>query len=199
MSGDITNAAARCREQDPQAPTDLEKALQPFLQEMVRLVRRRRPDHQRPRIDSEGVVNAALQSLLKRAADHRFPELSNRDEVKKLLTTLVKRRLFDEVEQNDRKVRDARRDLPLDGDKPAAAADLLDPTFADWLEELLREVEKVHPRAREVVDLCLAGHTENKEVAARLGVGVRWVQATRKAMKEAWDRARKEKEDEAER
>ena len=75
MSGDITSTTARCRRQDPQAPSDLEKACSRSLREWFRLVRRRRPNTQRARIDSEALVNAALHSFVVGVQHQSFPDL----------------------------------------------------------------------------------------------------------------------------
>jgi hypothetical protein len=185
------------QQQDARTLYELERALQPFLQEMVRLVRRRRKAALQARVDSQAIINAALHSFIKGVGNRQFPQLRNQEDVKRVLTTLVVRTLLNEVAWNQCQQRDVGREQSLDGDRtrglpeaePAGdATRLLDPTFADWLEAFLAVVEDVHPKAEDIVCLSLEGHA-NEEIAARLGLSTRWVQRTKQAMRAAWDKA----------
>ena len=194
MSGPITRAVEQCKQQqDARALYDLERALQPFLQEMIRLVRRRRKAALQARVDSQAIINAALHSFLKGVGNRRFPELQNQEDVKRVLTTLVVRTLLNEVAWNQCQQRDVGREQHLDerlpGKEPVGdASRLVDPTFADWLEAFLAVVEGVHPKAEDIVCLSLEGYA-NEEIAARLGLSTRWVQRTKQAMRAAWEQA----------
>jgi DNA-directed RNA polymerase specialized sigma24 family protein len=198
MSGPITHAVERCKQQqDSEALHELERALQPFLQEMIRLVRRRRKTALQARVDSQAIINAALHSFIKGVGSRQFPQLQNQEDVKRVLTTLVVRTLLNEVAWNHSQQRDVAREQRLDEDgmrglpEKASSGDatrLLDPTFADWLEAFLAVVEGVHPKAENIVCLSLEGYA-NEEIAARLGLSTRWVQRTKQAMRAAWEKA----------
>jgi len=190
MSGPITQAVERCKQQqDSGTLSELERALQPFLQEMIRLVRRRRKTALQARVDSQAIINAALHSFIKGVGNRQFPQLQNQEDVKRVLTTLVVRTLLNEVAWSQSLQRDVEREQRLPEQEPSeGAARLLDPTFADWLEAFLAVVEGVHPKAEHIVCLSLEGYA-NEEIAAKLGLSTRWVQRTKQAMRAAWEKA----------
>ena len=105
MSGPITRAVEQCKQQqDARTLYELERALQPFLQEMIRLVRRRRKAALQARVDSQAIINAALHSFIKGVGNRQFPQLQNQEDVKRVLTTLVVRTLLNEVAWNQSQI-----------------------------------------------------------------------------------------------
>jgi len=189
--GRITQAIPGCEAGDASAQDELVEALGPFLHEMVRLVRHQLDVPLKARIDSVGVVNEALNSLLTGIAKREFPALRNRADVRRTLAALVRRTLVDHVRHHRRRKRSVRREAGsathAGAPAPAVAADM-----AEWLNEFLDSVRPVHEKAMEVVKLSLAG-LDNSEIARELALSVRYVQVLKKTMYEQW-RARAEPE-----
>lgn len=190
MAGDITHAVERWRRGDAAAQFDLERWLHPFLLHLIHLVRRRVDTPLQARIDSEGVVYAALNSFLTGVRKDEFPVLENRDDIKKILTTLVRRTLSDEVRWNNRERRSPTREVasadgqPRDAAVPETAA--LADDLAAWLEKLVAVLRQHDERAIEIVRLSLEG-LSNVDIAGQLGLGLRRVQLLKKQMCEHWD------------
>lgn len=190
MSGSITNAVQRWKNGEANAQIDLEQMLQPFLLDLIGLVRRHREKPLQPRIDSEGVVYHALHSFLTGVAKDEFPQLESRVEVKKVLTTLVRRTLCDQVRWHKRQARTPDREQPSPDGRPQHLADSTEqrppadgavPDLAAWLEKLFAVLRPVHPRAIEIVELSLKG-LSNNDIAQQVGLGVRRVQVLKRDM-----------------
>jgi DNA-directed RNA polymerase specialized sigma24 family protein len=197
MSGPITDALDRLKKGDPNAPFDLQRELQPFLLEMIRLVQRRRVALLNARIDSHAIVNDALHSFLTGIPKGEFPALSNHEEVKKALTSLVTRTLCDQIRWHRRKKRDVGLEqqgggIPLeaipDAKELAATAGDLACDLASWLDQLRAFVRDVHPKAIDIIELSLQG-LDNNDIAAVLSLAVRTVQKIKQDMFLAWKKA----------
>ncbi len=186
MSGSITNAIDRWKQGDPGAQFDLEARLQPFLLELLAVVRRRRRKDLRAVIDSEAVVNEGLCRFLAGARDGDFPTLENRENVRRLLSTLVRRVLLDEVRLNTRQKRDRSREQPL---AEGAAHGLADPrapaaeatALLDWVDEFQNALRDRGETAMKVVELTFKGLSV-ADIAQQVGLGERSVQLLRKKM-----------------
>jgi DNA-directed RNA polymerase specialized sigma24 family protein len=194
MTGPITAALERWRGGDLAAQFDLERALLPYLRELIELVRRQLDDPLRARIDSHAVVNDALKSFLSGVPKGEFPALSNHEEVRRLLRAIVLRALKDEVRFHRRQRRNPYRErggaealaaLP-DRKERATAADALAGEHAAWLEKFLAVVRPVHRKAIEIVKLRLEGRSK-VEIKEELGLGLRTVQEIIKKVRQAWE------------
>jgi DNA-directed RNA polymerase specialized sigma24 family protein len=190
MAGSITGAIHGLKQGNPEAQVDLERKLQPFLLELIALVRRHRDRPLQARIDSEGVVYHALHSFLTGVARDEFPVLESRVDVKKILTTLVRRTLCDEVRWHKRGVRTPDREHPSPDGQPRHLADPRDvrpeadalvPDVTAWMENVLAVLRPVHEKAIEIVELSFKG-LSNSDIARQVGLGVRRVQVLKKDM-----------------
>jgi DNA-directed RNA polymerase specialized sigma24 family protein len=190
MPGSITTDLHRWRDGDPDAQFDLVRRLQPFLIELLRFVRRHRAQDLQGRIQSEGPVNAALNSFLKGVQNSKFPELQNREQVKKLLTVLVKRALYDEIRRAEAERRNPDREESCDSVQPQhlSEANAMASDIEVWLEKMLAVVRPVHEKAIEIVELSLKG-LSNNDISVQTGLSVRWVQVLKKRMRERWESA----------
>jgi DNA-directed RNA polymerase specialized sigma24 family protein len=194
MNGEITEAVQRWRQGDADAQFDLERWLHPFLLHLMDRV------HQRvagtalqARIDSEGVVYAALHSFLTGVRKDEFPELACRDDVKKILTILVSRTLSDAVRWNSRQRRSPAREVACDEGIPpqavtAPAVVELEDDLAAWMEKMIGVLRRHDERAISIVRLSLEG-LSNTDIAEELGLGIRRVQILKQQLKDRWDQA----------
>jgi DNA-directed RNA polymerase specialized sigma24 family protein len=190
MPGSITDALDRWRGGESAAQFDLERALQPFLLDLLSLVRRRRGKPLQPRIDSQAVVNEAWGSFLTGVRKDEFPTLQDRKDICRVLTTLVTRTLCDQIDWHTRQRRSPAREegspdgAPrhlADARRPAANEQSTAEEFADWLarfEELLRSF---HPKAMDIVELSFQG-LANCDIARSVGLSVRSVQLLRQRL-----------------
>lgn len=186
--GQITKAVARVKKGDPTAPTDLARALQQFLKEMIRHVRRHTSPRLKARIDSHAVVYAALHSFLTGIPEGRFPALANGKEVKKVLATLVTRALSDQVRREHRQKRNPSQEQSLANHiaDRRAVADAWSSDVAGLLEKLTDVVRPVHKKAMDILGLSLDG-LSNAEIATKLDLGIRTIEVIKKKMRAAWE------------
>lgn len=193
MAGSITHDVLRWRDGDRRAQFDLERDLRPFLLRLVRRVGRRLDTPLKARIDSQGVVYAALHSFLTGVRKNEFPALDHRGHVKKVLTRLVARTLGDAVRWHRRAKRTPEREVPAADGAPGnlpARADV-GPVVADiagWLDRFEAAVCPVHRKAPVILELSLKGLT-NADIARRLGLGLRAVQLVKQQMAARWEEA----------
>jgi DNA-directed RNA polymerase specialized sigma24 family protein len=195
MAGPITNALEQLQQhpQDQQAFRDLEQALQPFLEEMLRLVRRRRDSRLAPVIQTGGVISAALHGLFRGISENRFDRMRNSEDVRKVLTRIVLNRLSDAKAWNKRDKHAAHRTVHLDAtdmqklgvDPPPAEDELTELGCERWLERLLAVVGGVHAKAIDIVHHSVEGWS-NRDIAAELGLSEGLVRKIKKTMHGAW-------------
>jgi hypothetical protein len=187
MPGSITDAVQRWKNGDQAAQFELEHRLQPFLVEMLELMRRHRAPALQTRIDSEAVVNQALHSFLTGVRQGDFPLLQNRQDACKLLTALVVRALHDEIRWHKRQKRNVDREQASAEGRPEQLPDPRPPDpavtadLAGWLENLLAAVRPVHEKAMEIVKLSLEGLT-NYDIASQVGLGLLRIQVLKQEM-----------------
>jgi len=191
----VGQAVHRLEEGELDAQFPLVSMLQPFLDLLLSLVRRRRGAALQARIDSQAVVNDALNSFLTGVPKHEFPLLENREQVKKVLTTLVLTTLSDEVRKHRRQKRTPVREQASAGGRPedlpdpktiGPVADTLRADLAPWLEEVVEELRSEHERAIDIIELSYQG-LSNNDIARKVGLGVRRVQLLKRQM---YDRLR---------
>lgn len=197
MPGPITDALEHWKQGNDDAQFDLERALRPFLRDMLRFIRRHREALLIPRIDSEGVIYAALNSFLTGARKDEFPAMQNQEEVRKVLTTLIIRTLHDEIKWHTAQKRTPHREQPSENHDELfgatakgqqAQAGSSPSELAGWLENFLNVMRRVHPNAIDIVTLRIEGLT-NQEIKDELGLGLRRVQMIIQDMRMAWEEA----------
>jgi DNA-directed RNA polymerase specialized sigma24 family protein len=197
MHGEITEAVQRWRQGDAAAQFDLERWLHPFLLHLMDRVHHRLAGTAlQARIDTEGVVYAALHSFLTGVRKDEFPEVACRDDVKKILTTLVSRTLSDAVRWNSRQRRSPAREVACDEGLPRQAAAVpavadLEEDLAAWLEKMIGVLRRHDERAISIVRLSLEG-LSNTDIAQEMGLGIRRVQVLKQQLKDRWDQALRE-------
>ena len=187
MPGSFTHDLNRWRQGDSDAQFDLERRLLPFLQELIRGIRRRRSASLNARIDSHGVVYEALNSFLTGIQKNEFPDLGSREDAKRLLRTMVLRTLNGEIRWHRRGKRTPTVEVQAEQGQPVqvpATADITD-AIASWLEEFEVTVRSVHEKAIDIVDLTVRGYSNN-DIAHELGLGLRTVQLIVQRMIDRW-------------
>jgi DNA-directed RNA polymerase specialized sigma24 family protein len=180
MPRSITEALAAWKAGEDQAQFDLVDRLRTHLLELVGLVRHRRNERLRPRINSEAVVWEALNSFLTGLRKNEFPNVNNREDVRKLLTTIVLRTLVGQVRWNMSKKRTAILEQPSNIGRPDH---LLQPTETNakatdrssWLAEFEHALRSTHEKAMIILELTLKGFSNN-DIAREVGLGARMVQ-----------------------
>jgi RNA polymerase sigma factor (sigma-70 family) len=199
-SGDITRAVRRWSEGDADAPRDLESLLEPFLLQLLRQIRRRITRPLQARIDSQAIVNAALNSFLTGVRKQEFPLLKNRQDVKKVLTLLVRRTLTDEVRRHTRAKRDPSLEVrdatglpqnvtaPSDPDAALLAGDL-----TVWLQEKLASLHIEDETTIRIVELRLEG-LPNADIADQLGLSLGQLRKVLRQLRQRWDEDKREEE-----
>jgi hypothetical protein len=193
MAGSITNDVHRWQNGDHHAQFDLERDLRPFLLQLIRGVGRRLDTPLKARIDSHGVVYAALHSFLTGVRKHEFPVLDNRNHVKKVLNRLVDRTLIDAIRWNQRDRRTPQREEPSANGVPRhlpAPADLVPVAedIAAWLEKLEAVLRPAHKKAITIMELSLKG-LANADIARQLRLGLRSVEVIKQKMRAHWEAA----------
>jgi RNA polymerase sigma factor (sigma-70 family) len=192
-TGDITQALRRLSHGDGNAPGELESLLKPFLLQMLRWIRRRISGPLQARIDSQALLNAALNSFPTGVRKQEFPLLKNRDDVKKLLREIVRGTLTDEVRRQKRIKRSPDREVRDETGRPqniAAPADpgtaLLAGDLAAWLEEKFASLHIEDETTIRIVELRLEG-LPNADIADQLGLSVSQVRKILRLLRERWD------------
>jgi hypothetical protein len=156
---------------DGRARGDLEETLRPLLQEMLARLRRYRDTPLQDGIDSAGIVQAALRLFSagpSAAGPGHFPDLKS---VQFVLDGLVARAL---------------------GAGPLDRAGSNGAGLAGWLEHLHATLRAVHPAAVEMVGLRVEG-CQDREIAERLGLGLRLLKRILRDLRAAWDQAQQKR------
>lgn len=178
MDLSITQALDRWREGDEQAALQLDRCLRT---ELIALVRSRRNQRYRARIDSEGVVNAALKSFLSGVRKDEFKELKDQQGVRKLLACFVIRVLRDEIRAAQADKRDVRNEVVIADDHAKQLADIASESSdecarsVEFMEKFTDLVRGIHEKAIEILELRLEGLT-TRQIAAEVGLSTRYVQ-----------------------
>jgi hypothetical protein len=115
--------AARVTHREPGAERELYSQLEAFIPDLLSTIRKNRAPHLAGKIDSEGVINAAIHSLLTGLPKGEFPDVATTDNVRKLLSTIVANKLRSEVRAHSSGRRDAGREVRTEGGRPHLAAD----------------------------------------------------------------------------
>lgn len=186
MTSSITRAVQDWRDGDDRGAFDLDRLLRA---ELLVLVRSRRAGHLRARIDSEGVVNAALKSFLSGVAKDEFPQVNNRHDVRQLLAWFVMCVLKDEIRQLRTKKRNLHREAGLDACTSATSREPSPEESARALEYWVKfpdVVRLVDEKAIDILELRLEG-LNNTQIADKLDLGVRMVQQIIQRMVNAWE------------
>jgi DNA-directed RNA polymerase specialized sigma24 family protein len=191
MSKELLDAIARWKCGDESAQFELMSELQPFLLEMVRRIHKQLDPKLFARIDSQGVVYAALKSFLSGLPKGEFTVLENHEDVRRILTRLIRCTLLDGIGLHKRRKRAYTREQPQAGgagessELPPTVKSLSEP-LSLWLEDLLTIVRGVHANAIRIVELSLEGLTNN-QIADELGMAMRTVQILKQKMLRAYE------------
>lgn len=133
----LVGPAARVAGGDSAAGAELVAGLESFLPQLFSLVKRNRAPHLAEKIDSEGVIFAAINSLLTGLPKGEFPDLATAANIHKLLNTIVLNKLRSEARAYKTGKRDAAREVRSEDGRPRSASDpAISPTDAP-LELLL--------------------------------------------------------------
>jgi RNA polymerase sigma factor (sigma-70 family) len=181
--GSVTRHIPRLRAGDPEA---VRQVWDRFFGPMVDLARRRLMGLPGWDADGEDVALSAFKSFCLAVGEDRFPRLADRNDLWQVLVVVLQRKACDHV-------RKARRPIH-GGDKIHIAADeaLADPgptpeeeaRLADEVRGLLDELGD--DALRQVALLRLADYT-NKEIAERLGCGLRTVERKLERIRRTWE------------
>jgi ECF sigma factor len=110
----ITNTINGHKEGNKDAPSELVRLLEEKLRLLTRIekhLKRKCPESLRTRIDCEGLVYRALHDFLLGVRADKFPDLSSRENVRKLVVRRARLLLKTEIRNNERMIRDGRRDV----------------------------------------------------------------------------------------
>ena len=190
MKDSIARAVQVWKNGDHDGAIDLDRRVRA---ELLALVRRNRNSALRPRIDSEGVVNAALKSFLSGVRNDEFSTVQNRRDVERLLTRFTLCVLKDQIREALADKRTIAREQTMDAQGAPQPADASQPTAqecamaVEYWEKFPEVVRGVHKNAMDVLELSLEGLTAT-QIADKTGMGVRTVQKIIRRMIEAWNR-----------
>jgi RNA polymerase sigma factor (sigma-70 family) len=128
----------------------------------------------RRREDPEDPVQSAFRSFFRRAARGEF-QIDHSGSLWHLLVKITLNKIRKHAEYHTAGKRDVRREFQGDGDELRPEAIAHDPTPEEanaWVDIVQSVLAELPPRAREVLDLRIKGHT-TPEIADRLGC-TRW-------------------------
>jgi hypothetical protein len=180
---DFSDALTRCRHGDIDARRDLEQRLRPLLQDLLTRVRRTKETPLRFGVEDPGIVDAAVADFLAGDVDVELGRVQDWTVVQGIFDMLIERALDDDDTRQAPEHRPLCVEQPgpghRDGNDPST--DSAEPPvqtgqhpLAAWLTRGRVLMQRVHPLAMEVVELRVQGR-DNREVADRLGLGLRLV------------------------
>lgn len=139
MTGETSAELVRLRDGDADALPRMDRILRARL---LAYLRARRDPALQHKIDSEGIVNSVLQSILPGLAYDQFPEVVDSKTLKDLLYGLVRCALRDERRYWRRQKRDHRLEVQPAGTQagPASRATYTRPEYTAELNDCLEKV-----------------------------------------------------------
>jgi hypothetical protein len=147
--------AARVTQGDANAVEELLAQLEPLVPQLLAIVRRGRTASLQARIQSTGIVNEALHSLVNGLRRHRFEHLVSAKAVWDLLVVIVHHKLRTEVRRQMRDKRSPGREVRSDEGRPTFVARPADRP-SEVPQSLLQAIEASHAS---VGDSTLAAST----------------------------------------
>ncbi len=164
-----------------------------YFRRLVALARAKLSMARSPVADEEDVALSAFKSLCWGAANDRFPQLHDRDNLWPLLVVLTVRKSHDLMKHQRRLKRGGRASPDGDVRQRIDVDQLLDreptPEFAAMIaENYQRLLDQLDEQQRQIAELKLAGDT-NREVAEKLGCGLRTVDRRLQLIRRIWDEA----------
>ena len=189
MDESITRLVHQWQQGDTQAATDLDRRVRADL---LALVRSRRDIQLRARIDSEGIVNAALRSFLSGVAKGEFSQIANHQDIRRVLAHCAICILKDQVRAEHAAKRDARRDARGLESQVDQVADSGRPTpqecveAIEFWEKFPEVVRHVHENSIDILERSLEGLSPS-QIAEELGMGIRTVQLVIRRMIDTWN------------
>lgn len=158
-----------------------------YVERLTRLARSRLAAELAARVDPEDIVQSAYRSFFVAARQGRFT-VSESGDLWRLLVEVTLHKLYRQASRHKAARRSVRRDrASRDGSiwQRVAGTEPTPEQAAIAAEELEALLKKLPPQGREVVALALQGH-QQREIAAKLGVGDRtvrrWLKAARVAL-----------------
>lgn len=194
MAAELTNAPGRRRDQGIPAPLDLAERLRPLLLEMLAPVRHLQDTPLQSDIDCEGIVQAAWRSPSAGALRKELDPRQDWKTVSAVFNALVEQALRDDSTPGEAEVGpagDERDDEDVPGKGGAATAPAQPHPTAAWLEHYATVMRGVHATAAEMVGLRLEGYMA-REIAERLGLGLRLVGRILRDARRGWEKETKE-------
>jgi DNA-directed RNA polymerase specialized sigma24 family protein len=185
--GSITHWIAGLKEGEAAAA---EQLWQQYFHRLVGLARTKLGLRPRSVADEEDVALSAFKSLCLGAAEGRFPQLRDRDGLWPLLVALTAHKAQDLVKYERRLKRGGGRQ-PSGTRADAGLDDVLSreptPEFSAMVaENCARLMERLDAGPRQIAQLKLEGYT-NREIAERLGCGLRTVERRLELIRRTWD------------
>ena len=175
-------------------PVAAQRLWERYFTDLVRLARGRLQGAPRAVADEEDVALSAFDSFCTAATQRRFPRLDDRDDLWRVLVTLTERKAADLRRRQRRQERGGGRAAP-EADRAGPEGDRLDhlagaaptPEFAALVaEEYRRRLEALPEEAlRRVAVLKLEGYS-NREIAGRIGLGLRSVVRKLDRIRRTW-------------
>lgn len=190
MSTDLMDALGRWRQGEASAQQALIEQLQPLLQELIARLRPYREAFMLEGVDCSSLAQTGLQAFLGKVPKKDQSLLQDWHNVEPILTLLVQRTLQKEGE-NSEAAGPAERGHGGESLNGAAGkeqtGEKTSQALASWLERFQTILRSVHPKAIDMVDLRLDGHS-NRDLAQRLGMGLRLVQRVFADMRQTWEK-----------
>lgn len=163
-----------------------------YVEQLIRLARKKLGQTPRRAADEEDVVTAAFASFYRGVQASRFSKLDNRDDLWQVLVVLTERKAIDQIRHE---CADKRGAGEVRGESALEASDLDDlvanepsPQFAvqvaDELERLL-DVLGDDSFRRIAIDK-MQGYT-NQEISARVGISLRSVERRLRLIRRTWN------------
>lgn len=196
---DVVNGA---RQGDMRAELYREEKIQPLLREMLSRARRARETPLQFGLDSAEIVDAAVNDFLACSADVELSQLQDWEMVEAVFDMLISRALRDDGAHHGTEHRSPLTQRPRFGDstvneeakahadEPPEEEDTQHP-LVGWLKRSRALMQRVHPAGIQIVELRVDGY-QNREIAERLGLGLRLVNRIVDDMRTSWERATEE-------
>jgi DNA-directed RNA polymerase specialized sigma24 family protein len=187
-SHSVTWLIDRLREEDPQAA---EQIWRRYFERLLPLARSRIGGLARHAVDAEDVLVSVFDRFFRAAKDNRFSRLHDRDDLWQILLVLTERKVADHYRAAAAQKRggNAPRDeraRSVDDLRELADQDPGPEFIAIFNESLARALRRLgEPTTREVALLRMEGF-ENREIAARLQIGLSSVERKLRVIREVW-------------
>jgi RNA polymerase sigma factor (sigma-70 family) len=179
-------------------PDAAQRLWQRYLEQLVRLARKKLGAAPRRVADEEDVAAEAFASFCRAAEDQRFSRLEDRDDLWQVLLMLTEREAIDQLRRQGAEkrgagaVRGESALVPGSSDEPASPVQPVDrePTpedAAEAAEQLRLLLDSLEDDSLRRIALAKLEGYSNEEIAGVLGVGLRTIERRLNLIRKTWE------------